>query len=1142
MANEKNNRTFGLSSLALNNLISVFILSGLLILFGLYSYKTMPKESFPEIVFPLIYVQTPYPGNGPQDIENLITRPLEKEIQSVDGIDDLNSESMQDVSVITVEFNIDVDVETALQDVKDAVDRAKSELPNDLDEDPSVMDVDLTRIPIFNINLSGDFAIDQLVDYAEYLQDEIEEFSEISEVTITGDKEKEVQINVDLPRMKANEISFNDIEQAIASENLNIGGGDILLGDTRRSLRTSAEFQSMDDIRNIIIKHEKGDIVYLKDVAEIKFTYKEVESFARLEGEPVVSLNVIKKSGQNLLVATDKVRALLKTAQQEDRFPETLKITITNDQSKQTRKQLGELENSIISGVILVILVLLFFLGLRNATFVGLAIPFSMFISFLVLSAIGLTLNFIVLFALILALGMLVDNAIVTIENIYRLYQEEGYSKFDAAKYGVGEIAVPIISSTATTLAAFFPLIFWDSIIGEFMGYLPKTLIIVLGSSLFVALVINPVITTTFMKKQDLDKKPSYKKPMMWAAALAVIGILLVVAGSPMLGNLLIISAILMVLFQFVLRPGSVAFQKRFLPRLENWYEGVIKWSLRGWKPILILVGTFALMVVSIMFYFGSNPKVVTFPVNEPNFINVYVEVPLGTDVTVTDSVTQIVERRLDEIIEPYDYMVESVVTNVGAETASQNDFGGGGTNTPNKARITVSFLEFEFRKGVNTLDVQEEVTRKLNGYLPGVTIQVEKEANGPPVGKPINIEITGDELPVLIDIAQRAKAKLDQANIAGIEGLDIDLETNKPEMLVEIDRERARRLGVSTQQIGLVLRTALYGREASKYKEGEDEYPIEIRLKEEYRYNVASLMNQLVTFRSQSSGQIVQVPISAVADYSFENSYNSIKRLDGERLITISSNIVGDITPQEINEKITAELQNFEMPDGYSFDLTGEVEEQQESFAFLSTALLIAVALIAIILVSQFNSFTKPLIIIMTVVLSTIGVFLGLGIFQMQFVVIMTGIGIVSLAGIVVNNAIVLIDFIDLSRKRLREKRGLQNSDDELLDDDDLRKAIEIGGKVRLRPVLLTAITTVLGLLPLAIGFNIDFFGFLTDYDANVYFGGDNAVFWSPMAWTVIFGLVFATFLTLVVVPVMYLLFERLTRRSKRLFAKFSD
>jgi multidrug efflux pump subunit AcrB len=697
----------------------------------------------------------------------------------------------------------------------------------------------------------------------------------------------------------------------------------------------------------------------------------------------------------------------------------------------------------------------------------------------------------------------------------------------------VGEIAIPIISSTATTLAAFFPLIFWDDIIGEFMGYLPRTLIIVLGSSLFVALVINPVIASVFIKKQDLEKTTDHRKALVWSAITGVIGVLLLFLGKAFLGNLVLAITLAILMFTYLFNPAAAWFQTKLLPRLEKIYKASLHYALSKWRPVAIVVGTVLLMIISIGFYFGSNPKIQFFPVNEPNYINVFVQVPLGTDVVATDSITRRVEDRLKEVLEPNQDLVESIVTNVGAETASQNDFGGGGQNTPNKARITVSFVEYEFREGVQTSEIQRQVTEELVDYLPGVRVSVEKENNGPPTGRPINIEITGDEFTELLRLAEEVKSTIEAENIDGIEGLQIDLETNKPEMLVSINRERARRLGVSTQQVAFALRTALYGSEASKYKEGEDDYPIEIRLKKEYRYEVASLMNQLVTFRSQATGQIVQVPISAVASYQFNSSYNSIKRKDSERLITIYSNVVEGFNETEVVNQIKESLVGYEMPDTYNLKFTGSQEDQQSSAEFLTRALLIAVSLITIILVSQFNSAIKPFIIILTVLFSTIGVFLGLGIFRMDFVVIMTGIGIVSLAGIVVNNGIVLIDFIELSRARLREKLGVTDRE---LEDEQLRKAIEIGGMTRLRPVLLTAITTVLGLLPLAVGLNIDFIGLLERYDPNIYFGGDNAIFWSPMAWTVIFGLVFATFLTLIVVPVLYLLLERLNRKIKSL------
>jgi len=1125
---EQQNRSFKATNLSIKNKTSVFILTALLTLFGLFAYENMPKSLFPDIVIPTIMVQTIYPGNSPADIENLITRPIEKQIKSVKGIKNLKSTSLQDNSSIIVEFTTDVEVKTALQDVKDAVDKAKSDLPSDLEMDPMIMDIDFSEFPILNINLSGDFSLDDLKIYAENLQDEIESLSEISKVEITGLLDREITIKMDLHRMESNKISLRDIEDAIVFENVSIAGGDILLGGLRRMVRTDAEFKSTKEIENIIVKHEKGNIVYLKNIAEVVNGYEERKSYARLNKEPVVSLNVVKKSGENLLEASDKIMALIEESQAIGFLPETLSISITNDQSEQTRKQLSNLENSIILGMILVILVLLFFLGLRNSLFVGLAIPLSMFISFVVLGGMSTTMNMVVLFALILALGMLVDNAIVVIENIHRLYSEEGLSKIEAAKKGVGEIAVPIISSTATTLAAFFPLLFWDDIMGEFMGYIPMTLIIVLGSSLFVALVINPVFASVFIQKDERNK-PNKKKIFKTAAILSVIATLCYVFGYNMLGAILFVFALLSIINGFYLTPASHWFQDTLMVRFENKYSKTLEWALEGKKPYALLAGTALLLIFSLAFFAMTSPNVEFFPVNEPKYINVFVEMPQGTDVQVTDSIAQIVERDVFETLKPFEKAVSSVMTNVGAGTSDPNDIGGATGNTPNKARITINFEEFEYREGISTGHIMKLLASKLQG-MPGVDITVDKNREGPPMGKPINIEITGENFNDLLVISDEVKQLIEVENIAGIEGLKVDLELSKPELLVNIDRDQARRLGVSTAQIASTIRTALFGKEISKYKEGEDEYPIVLRLDDKYRYSVPSLMNQLITFRSQSDGQIKQIPISTVADYSYNNTYGSVNRKDMKRQVTIYSNVLEGYNENNINNQLKKLLADYSLPVGYKLQFTGKQQEQAETQEFLSKALMIAIALIALILVSQFNSAIKPFIIIITVLFSTIGVFLGLTIFNMDFVIIMTGIGIVSLAGIVVNNAIVLIDYIDLLK--IRKRREMKLDEDALLEESLAIKCIHEGGQKRLRPVLLTAITTVLGLLPLATGMNINFYTLLTEFNPQIFFGGDNAIFWGPMAWTVIFGLTFATFLTLILVPVMYLLADRVRNK----------
>ena len=1124
------NRSFKLTNLSLKNKTTVFILTFLLTIFGLISYQSMPKSLYPDIVMPTIMVQTVYPGNSPADIENLITRPIEKELKSIKGIKKLSSSSLQDNSSIIVEFNTDVELKTALQDVKDGVDKAKGDLPSDLDMDPMVMDIDFSEFPILNINLSGDFSLDELKVYAEYLQDEIETFSEISKVEITGLLDKEVLIEADLHLMESTKVSFRDIEDAVRFENISIAAGDVLIGDLRRTVRTSAEFKSAKEIGNIIVRHEKGNIVYLKDIATITNGYEDRESFARLYSSPVVSLNVVKKTGQNLLVANDKIMALLAQSKESKQIPKNLSISITNDQSEQTRDQLSNLENSIIFGVILVVITLLFFLGLRNALFVGLAIPLSMFISFVVFGGMGTTMNMIVLFALILALGMLVDNAIVVIENIDRLFNKEGLSRMEAAKKGVGEIAIPIISSTATTLAAFFPLLFWDDLMGEFMGYIPMTLIIVLGSSLFVALVINPVFAATFIKKEE-RLKPQKKKIQIIAIILSGASILFYLIGYKILGSLALVFSLLSLINGFYFTPWSYWFQDVLLVRLEKRYSSILARALNGRQPLKLLFGTFGLLIFSIVFFVLMKPNVEFFPVNEPKYINVFIELPNGTDVNYTDSVAKVVEKKITTILQPYQIAVSSVLTNVGSGTADPNEMGGNMGNTPNKARITINFLEYRFREGVITGDVMKELSSNLRG-MPGVDITVDKNRDGPPMGRPINMEISGEDFDQLLSISEDVQKIIDDEKIAGIEGLKVDLELNKAELLVNIDRDMTRRMGVSTSQVGSTIRTALFGKELSKFKDGEDEYPIVLRLADKYRYNVSSLMNQRITFRSQSSGKIMQIPVSAVADYSYNNTYGSVNRKDLKRQVTIYSNVVEGYNESIINEQIKKLLDNYTLPAGYNLQFTGKQQEQAESQAFLSKALMIAIALITIILVSQFNSVFKPVIIIMTVLFSTIGVFLGLAIFNMDFVIIMTGIGIVSLAGIVVNNAIVLIDYIDLLKSRKREELGLEENAP--LNSKDAIDCIKKGGEKRLRPVLLTAITTVLGLLPLATGMNINFSKLLTEFNPEIFFGGDNVLFWGPMAWTVIFGLTFATFLTLIIVPVMYLLSDKLRNKLK--------
>jgi multidrug efflux pump subunit AcrB len=1132
-----------LSNWAINNKATVLVITAIIFLAGINSYNSMPNEAFPEVVMPEIFVTTIYPGNSSLDMEKLVTRPLEKEINQISGIDKVISTSKQGFSSIDVKFTTDVTPEEALQLVKDKVDVAKADkdFPHDLPADPSVIKLDLSeKMPIFNINLSGEFSMDQLKKYGEYLEDEIENLPEISGVDIRGVQDKEVEIAVDLNKMEAVQLNFRDIAGAIRNENMTISSGDIKQDGIIRSVRVVGEYKNPQKIEDIIVKKQHQKVVYLRDIAKVSFKEQEKTSYAREFTRPVVMLDIKKRSGENLIIVSGKIDKIIEEAKKTV-FPEKLIISRTNDMTDKTIAQVTDLENNIIFGVILVVLVLMFFLGLRNASFVGIAIPLSMLLSFILLNALGITLNMMVLFALVLALGMLVDNGIVVVENIYR-YIDEGYSNYDAAKYGVGEVAWPIIASTATTLAAFIPLGFWPGIMGQFMKYFPITLIMVLSSSLFVAMVINPVLTEMYMKVEE--KKISFKKVIIQSVIAAIIGILLLVLGFNIhkkglvaLGNILVIYALFNILYKVAINPIIDWFQNTFLPRLERIYEKVLSFSLRGKNVYVMFFSTFALLFFSIYLMKLFPPNILFFPESEPEQVYIYTEYPIGTAIEKTNALTLDLERKILDYIKQYqdketgeNYLVKSVIAQIG-EGAGDPMQGNQGI-TPNKSRITLDFTEFVDRRGAKTTKVLTDLRDIFQGYA-GVNITVDKKKNGPPAGPPLNIEITGDNYDELIKVAANMKEFLKSKNISGVEELKLDVELGKPEMIVNIDRQKANRLSVSTGQVADLLRTSLYGKEISTYKDGEDNYPINIRLQDKFRYNKEALINQKVIFRDQMSGRIKSVPISAIATTVNKSTFSAVKRIDLNRVISVYTNILEGYNATQVVENTKQILKSYKLPKGYSFEFTGEQEEQAKQMAFLSKALLIAVILIFLILVAQFNSAITPVIISLSVVLSLIGVLLGLIIFKIDFVILMTMLGIISLAGIVVNNAIVLIDYVNLIIDR--KKAALNIKKGELLPKPLIFDSIIQAGKTRLRPVLLTAITTILGLIPLAYGININFITWFQTYDAHFYIGGENVMFWGPLAKTVIYGLTFATFLTLVIVPVMYYILFRVQLRFNK-------
>ncbi|MFQ3237923.1 MAG: multidrug efflux pump [Olleya marilimosa] len=1146
-------KEFGLSSWAINNKTTMYVLIAVIFYLGIAAFFSMPRENFPEVNETKIYVSSIYPGNTAEDIEKLITDPLEDKLKTVSNVVEITSTSQEDYSMLIVEFDEGITVDQAKQKVKDEIDTETSgeDWPtfNGAKVEPDVFELSLSEeMPILNINISGDYPIQKLKEFAEYLQDDIEDLQEIKKADIRGAQEKEVEVAVDIYKMMAAQVTFNDIIGAINNGNLTMSAGNLKASGQRRTIRVLGEIESPADLENFVVKSENGKSIYLKDIAVVTFKEEDKTTFAREYGEPVVMLDVKKRAGKNMVAAAEQIQVIVKDAI-DNVFPKDLKVTVTNDQSSVTIGQVDDLVNNIIFGVILVVTVLMFFLGFKNALFVGFAIPMSMFMSLMILELLGQSLNTMVLFGLIMGLGMLVDNGIVVVENVYRLMEDEGMSRVEAAKKGIGEIAFPIIISTATTVAAFIPLGLWPGIMGEFMKILPITLSVVLGSSLFVAIFFNSVLVSKFMTIEDKDMP--LKQIIRTTLIIGVIGVIILIFGGTYrgLGTVMVFTAIMLWAYRFFIRKWANSFQNKSLVSLENWYERQLRGALSGWKPYILSIGTFLLLIASFIAFGISlstqRTKVEFFPDNKPNQIIVYIEYPQGTAIEKTNAITKEIEKRVFTVLNQDMYMhdgknflVESTVSQVGEGAGNPQTDGGSAAEMPHKGKITASMREYKYRRGEDSEILRQKVQAALVGIYPGVLISVEKDANGPPAGSPINIEIEGDDYNELIATAENMREFINTKNIAGIDELKIDVNKDKPTMRVTIDREKAGELGISAAQVGQQLRSSIFGSKAGIYKEDGDDYDIYVRFNEENRYNKSALFNQNITFRD-NTGQIKSVPVSAVTKYENNSGFSAIKHKDTKRVVTVYSALAPGYTDAAaIVSQIQNEMKSFEdLPANIHIDYTGQIEEQNKQMAFLVGAFFTGLGLIFFILIFQFNSVSKPTIIMIAIFLSFIGVFGGIVISGSAFVIMMTMVGIISLAGIVVNNGVVLLDYAQLLIDR--KKAALDLEKDDYLNNQDLFESIVKAGKARLRPVLLTAITTIFGLIPLAIGLNINFFTLFADFNPNIYMGGDNVVFWGPLAWTVIYGLLIATFLTLIVVPILFFLSVKLKMWFK---AKFTS
>ncbi|GMV77763.1 MAG: copper transporter [Chitinophagaceae bacterium] len=1131
-------KQFKPTSWAIDNRTAIYIFTIIITLYGVFKFNTLPKEQFPDVVVPTISVTTIYFGNSPNDIENLVTRPLEKQLKGISGakVKKIQSISQQDYSLIIIEFDTDIKTEVAKQKVKDAIDKAQSDLPNDLTTQPNVQEFDFSEMPIMYVNVSGDYDGITLKKYADKMQDKFEEFPEVNRADIVGAPEREIQINVDPIKMQAAKLSFTDIGNAISYENRDISGGLVEVGDMKRTIRIKGQFKSVLDMQNLVVKNLQGAAVYLKDVAEIVDTVKETESYARLDGKNVVTLNIIKRSGENLIATAEKIKGAIDEMQESGQIPpkDKLKVVVTGDQSKKTATSFHELINTIIIGFVLVLLVLMFFMGVNNAFFVALSVPLSIFVAFMFLPVAdfmvgtSVTLNFIVLFALLFGLGIIVDDAIVVIENTHRIFANGKVKIERAAKEAAGEVFIPVFAGTVTTLAPFFPLLMWKGIIGKFMIYLPVMLILTLAASLIVAFIINPVFAVSFMKPEGRE----YEKPKheifkaSWFWVFIAFGIILNIAGWHGFGNFLLFIALIAIAERYVLRDIIHFFQERVLPSLMNKYEKLLKWILQGKRPAYALVSLFVLFPISLILLLARGNKMTFFPSGDPNFIYVYLKLPVGTKTATTDSITSILEKRVHKVLEnempQKGGIVESVITNVAVSANNPRD--NNRSTQSNLGRIQVSFVDFEHRHGKHTKPFLDEIRKQMTG-IPGAIINVQQEDSGPPTDPPVNIEVSGDNFDEISKIASALLFHLDTNRVNGVEALKMDVDLLNPEISIIIDRDKAMHEGLSTAQIGMEIRNAVFGKEASKLKDGEDDYKIQIRYSDLQRNNIADIMNMRIAFRDMNTMAIKHIPLSALAKVDYTNTTGAVIRKNTKRTIQIQSNVTEASLAGPANKELTKLITDFKsktkIPGDVTIKQTGQGEQEKETSMFLFTALISSLLLIFLILVLQFNGLSKPFIVLTEIFFSIIGVFIGYAATGMTIASIMLGVGIVGLAGIVIKNGILLIEFTDELKHRGYKTR---------------QAAIE-AGKIRIIPVMLTAMATILGLFPLAIGFNIDFVSMFQHLNPKIFFGGDSVVFWGPLSWTIIFGLIFSFFLTLVMVPSMYILSERLRRPMTKFY-----
>ncbi len=1013
---------------------------------GASAYLGIPKESEPDVAIPIIYVSLTHEGISPGDAERLLVRPMEKELQSIEGIKEMRSVAAEGYATVTLEFDAGFDAEQALQDVREKVDIAKAELPPDTDE-PRVAEVNVALFPVLTIVLSGAAPERTLVGIARDVKDKIEALPGVLEVDIGGNREEVMEVVADPSVMETYAISYLDLFSLIQRNNRLVAAGAIDTHAGRMVLKVPGVIEEIEDVLDLPVKVEGNTVVTFKDVATVRRTFKSPDGFARVGGQPAVVLEVSKRSGANIIETIEDVRAIVEA--ERAAWPQGIAVSYLQDKSERISLMLGDLQNNVLTAVVLVMIVIIAALGTRAAILVGLAIPGSFLAGILVLDGMGMTLNIVVLFSLILVVGMLVDGAIVTIELANRKMAEGIEPKAAYAQAAV-RMSWPIIASTATTLAVFVPLIFWPGVVGEFMKYLPITVLITLAASLAMALVFIPVLGGMFGGRRGTD-----------AAQLAAVQA--AESGDPSrLGGL---SGVYLRGLALLLRHPAKTFA----------------------VALLCLFGAYAA-------YIGFGRGVEFFPAVEPDFAQVQVQARGDLSIQERDALVRKVEQRLLGLPE--------------LKTVYARTLGSGGQAKSNVPEDVVGIIQLEFihwRERRPAAEIIPELRARISD-IPGVLIQIREQESGPSAGKPIQIEISARDPAQLAPGVARVRDLLRE--IGGF----VDVEDSRPlpsvEWRVSVDREKAARYGADIALLGDTIKLVTAGIKLAEYRPDDADEELDIRLRFPFDERNLERLGQLRVPTARG-----QIPISNFISFEPAQKTGVLNRTDGRRVMTVQADVAEGLLVDEQVRKIKAALPQAGLDPAVSVTFKGQDEDQREAMTFLVNAFITAIFLMLVILVTQFNSFYQAGLVLSAIVFSTAGVLLGLLVTNQPFGIVMGGIGVIALAGIVVNNNIILIDtFNDLKRRGLAPAEAI------------LRTAAQ-----RMRPVLLTSITTVLGLLPMVFAVNIDLIG------QDIAIGAPSSQWWTQLSSAIAGGLTFATVLTLVLTPCLLMLGENLSTWRKR-------